>query len=465
MKLNNAFHLEEIDLENSNYKREIVKTIINTYKNMFKDILNFTFEKTISKMFENKSDILLNENLVKESKISDTMNNVKRLFIGSDESFTELIDIDEEKEIKKEKESNNFLSYGNCDSYLESSNTIDDIINNKNYFCDRFKDIFNTLFEKCFLAIFNERSIYSLDSKTENEKIYFLKNKTKNNCHGKIKLFSINKVKKIENYNININITNETIKENNRNDKKFFPKQFQKVNDIENDKKKETFFIGKKRNIFRVKSDFFNIFNPRESNNYSNKMINKALIGNIALENKFVLTEFRNSINTKKRKKKVLKRKYNSDNIRKKVKTAFHRHLKDSINKRLNFAGSKQIFDYLPQIFITNITKNKNTINMDLTLEEIFSKNFCCGKDVKESTISKYWHNVSVLKYLEKNKEISKKSNFNIIKDMKYHEIYEEYLNSKEFEKEISRLKKKETDKYIRRYINKAKNLLDFFNY
>ena len=78
--------------------------------------------------------------------------------------------------------------------------------------------------------------------------------------------------------------------------------------------------------------------------------------------------------------------------------------------------------------------------------------------------MDKYYHNLKVLKYLENNKEISKKSNFNNIKDMKYYEVFNEYLNSKEFEEEILRLKIKENDIYIKRYISKAMNLIDFFN-
>ena len=49
---------------------------------------------------------------------------------------------------------------------------------------------------------------------------------------------------------------------------------------------------------------------------------------------------------------------------------------------------------------------------------------------------------------------------------MKLYEIYDEYLNSKEFKMEISKLKEqKETDKYIKKYIILAKNLIDDFYY
>jgi hypothetical protein len=103
---------------------------------------------------------------------------------------------------------------------------------------------------------------------------------------------------------------------------------------------------------------------------------------------------------------------------------------------------------------------------LNLTLEEILKRNLCLGKDNKKSTLKKYLHNLSVLEYLEKNKEISTKSNFNNIKIMKLYEIYDEYLDSKEFKMEISKLKEqKETDKYIKKYMMKAINLIDDFYY
>ena len=463
IKLNNTFHLDEKEIDNSNYKKEILITIVNTYNNMFKDILNVTFEKANSKIGENISDTLINENLVNESKISNTMNNTKQLFVCIDESFTKIIDIDEDNAIKKEKESNILLSYGNYNSYLEPNNTIDYNANKQKLIFDRFEGISNTHFEKYCITNYKENNISSIDSHSDKEEIYFLHNKTKNNCplnQYEKKIFAINKIKKLEKKNTNINSTNEKTQEKKGNYKIVIL-----INDSGNEKKNETNFIGKKRNIFRVKSDFFNIFNPGE-NNYSKLMIHDTLNDNKNFENRFVLKKCKNSsIKGKKSKKNNLKRKENSDNIRKKIKSRFHRNLKQSINEKLQLAGSKNIFEYLPQIFITNITKNKNRNNIHLTLEEILSKDFCIGKVAKKSTINKYRHNVSVLQYLEKNKEISKKSNFNIFKDMKYHEIYEEYLNSKEFENEISKLREKETEKYINKYINKAQNLIEFFKY
>ena len=48
---------------------------------------------------------------------------------------------------------------------------------------------------------------------------------------------------------------------------------------------------------------------------------------------------------------------------------------------------------------------------------------------------------------------------------MKYYEIYDEYINSREFEDDIIRLKEKEGEPeiYIKKYINLALELNDFF--
>lgn len=79
--------------------------------------------------------------------------------------------------------------------------------------------------------------------------------------------------------------------------------------------------------------------------------------------------------------------------------------------------------------------------------------------------MKKFKHNLKVLEYLDKNKEIAEKSNYNVFKNMKFYQIFNEYLRSKEFEKEITSLKlQKENDKYIRNYIIKAGSFIEFYS-
>ena len=77
----------------------------------------------------------------------------------------------------------------------------------------------------------------------------------------------------------------------------------------------------------------------------------------------------------------------------------------------------------------------------------------------------KYDKNIKVLKYLDKNYEICRKSNFNVIGDMTFKDIFNEYLKSEEFEKEIEKLKDEQnSEKYIKDYILKAYNFIHYFS-
>ena len=51
--------------------------------------------------------------------------------------------------------------------------------------------------------------------------------------------------------------------------------------------------------------------------------------------------------------------------------------------------------------------------------------------------------NILVILGIEQNEELKEESNYNNYKCMKYYEIYEEYLRSKEFEEDIIKLEKK----------------------
>ena len=66
---------------------------------------------------------------------------------------------------------------------------------------------------------------------------------------------------------------------------------------------------------------------------------------------KYFITE-----NGKKRRIKK-KRKFKSDDIRKKIKSRFHKTFKNIINENLKKAGSKKLFDFFPQCFIGNVSK------------------------------------------------------------------------------------------------------------
>ena len=259
-------------------------------------------------------------------------------------------------------------------------------------------------------------------------------------------LILYNHINYINSYNCNYNLYNNYFFNNN--------------SIIKNEGKTIKCEETKKRNLFRITHpDKFIIFNPGDYDHSIRQFINKI----ISEEKKSKTPSF----SKEKRRKTILYRKYNADNIRKKIKSRFLKSLKNTINYKLKLAGSKKTFNFLQYKFGSNVTKKINKEVLNLTFKEIISKNFCDSEKEDDVNMKKYYDNLSVLKYLERKTEICEKSNYNIFKDMKYYEIFEEYLNSKEFEIEIGNLRKEklnDNDKYIQKYIKLAYGLNDFFS-
>jgi hypothetical protein len=163
------------------------------------------------------------------------------------------------------------------------------------------------------------------------------------------------------------------------------------------------------------------------------------------------------------------KRKYKADDIRKKIKARFHKSIKNIINENLRKAGSKKLFTFLPQVFISSIARQTNRYVLNMSFREILQQNFVNDLDEKKYKnkkidLAKYKKNLSVLEYLDNNPEISKNSGFDIISEMKYCDLLEEYFKSNEFERAIFKLKEENEDEdYIKEYIIKSKNYVKFF--
>lgn len=163
------------------------------------------------------------------------------------------------------------------------------------------------------------------------------------------------------------------------------------------------------------------------------------------------------------------KRKFKPDDIRKKIKSRFHKSLKQIINENLRKSGSKYEFDFLPQFFISSISREKNQEVLDLTYQEILGTDFVSSLDEKKYKNKnvdylKIQRNKKVLQYLKENPDISKKSGFDVIGKMKYSELLNEYFLSEEFEKSVNKLKEEnEDDDYIKEYLIKARNYVNFF--
>ena len=167
----------------------------------------------------------------------------------------------------------------------------------------------------------------------------------------------------------------------------------------------------------------------------------------------------------KKRGKK--QRKYKPDDIRKKIKVRFHKKIKNILNENLKNAGANELFSFLPQSFIGNISKKFNYQYMDTTFEELLSINFSdCQKEYfnKNCDYKQFVKNKKTLEYLKNNPEISKNSGFDKMKKLKYRDILSAYFSSLEFEQSIEQLKKeKEEAEYIQEYIYLAKSYIAYF--
>ena len=158
----------------------------------------------------------------------------------------------------------------------------------------------------------------------------------------------------------------------------------------------------------------------------------------------------------RKRNKEKRRRRDNSDNIRKKIKGGF---FNGALIKRLNFIlkqnRSKLYFVKFHQKFISNITRKSNKKFLNMTLLEIFEK-----KEVYSSNDLNFKHNLKVVQ----TKEIKENEELKEILNKKYCELFEEYINSKEFNiDEINRLEEKFDDSYIESYKNLARHFIEFF--
>ena len=211
-----------------------------------------------------------------------------------------------------------------------------------------------------------------------------------------------------------------------------------------------------------VSEDLASNYKDEENLNYSGNLNDDCL---------FKFTTKKYFIAENGRRKKIKRnRKFKSDDIRKKIKSRFHKTFKNVLNKKLKEAGSELFFDFFPQCFIGNITKKLNYFCLELTFKELLLTDFIslCGKKDSPSIKvdnKKYLKNKEVLEYLENNPEISKKSGFNLIKVMKYKDLLKNYFNSAEFEDSIVKLKKENENKdYALDYVIKAKKYIDYFS-
>jgi len=168
--------------------------------------------------------------------------------------------------------------------------------------------------------------------------------------------------------------------------------------------------------------------------------------------------DFGNIFLKKKVLPKINRRRESKDNIRKKLKIVFfNNYLFKKINAILKSQQSKLYFEKFPITFVNDIRKNTNKDIIYMTLLEILSR-----KELyNEKDLDNYYHNLKVVE----SKEFKENENLKKLLNKKYCELFEEFINSKEFNvDEINRLKKNNLDDvYIKRYIFQSKYFIKYF--
>ena len=208
----------------------------------------------------------------------------------------------------------------------------------------------------------------------------------------------------------------------------------------------ECFKINEEKSIFQTKNSdkIFEVIRP----------IKVVLFTKLDI---YLSKEKEDTFMKRKRYGEKRSRKENQDNIRKKIKRGFlNNALIPKINMIIKKHGGKIFFEIFKQHFVSDVTRKRNMELINMTLEEIFRK-----KELyHETDINFYYKNLKLVnsKEIQENKELKNILNLKLIK------IFQEYINSKEFNiDEINRLNSKNMkDSYIKRYIYLAQNFIQF---
>jgi len=228
-----------------------------------------------------------------------------------------------------------------------------------------------------------------------------------------------------------------------------------KNNDNESPNENENMIVGTKDEmaveiklppIFKIyKGEDFLAFNPAKSREYYDKY-KSSLVFNVWKDKKT--------------------RKEMPDEIRKKIKSRFFKDLRKFINKLFTENDIEKKLEFLPQDFISNISKPENKSMLDKTLEQIILENSDDNSE-NDNNEDKNKNNLILLDFLKEKENQNKykiRKIYNIF-NTKIRELFNEYLKSDEFEQSIIRLKEEGNySEYIKDYIIKAEEFVNYFS-
>lgn len=196
--------------------------------------------------------------------------------------------------------------------------------------------------------------------------------------------------------------------------------------------------------------EFNNIFNLEENKKdsdsvYENQDITESIKEEISIP-------YKHRIRLSNRRPRNL----NQDSIRKKIKTLFfNNYILSKINNELKRSGSRRYFEKFPPKFVQDITRIRNKTFLEMTIIQIMRDKGL----YEEKNKSKYYHNLKVLESLNEEKYLELKK----ILNTKYIDLFDEYINSDKFKKDLEKQKNKNSI-FKDRYIFLSKIWIKFFS-
>ena len=159
------------------------------------------------------------------------------------------------------------------------------------------------------------------------------------------------------------------------------------------------------------------------------------------------------------------RRRNKEDDIRRMIgRRFFNDILLNLINDLLKEYGSIILFEKIQQDVVYDLVKKNNKKLLDMSLKQIFvKKELYRGKKME-----KYFHNLKLINLLKSQEydEIRERTQIDRILNMKYNDLFQEYISSNEFIGEINRLKNNKTkfdDSYVEKYIYYSFNFIKNF--
>ena len=202
----------------------------------------------------------------------------------------------------------------------------------------------------------------------------------------------------------------------------------------------------KQRKSKNIKPNEFKLFNPNKNIKYLRSHYNKKYFYRVII---YI--------------GKNVKRKRGSmrDNISKKIKVNFFKNIIASLNWKLRKKNINKDFKRLDQNCITDVTKTYNKYLFEKTLKEIIKeKPKVKDKEKAKKTEDKWRQNIKLIEELEESGD----EDFKHIFELNIEELFNEYLDSKEFEESIYDLRRKKFYfDYIQNYIQIAENLVNYY--